>query len=130
MEADPGSGALASGNVAELVKEGSPWFLGMIVTVAQIKTLMCLKFCWVLSAEVVYLSCKNFSEDICKFLFSCYFSLQKVVLFNNSLFWSIIHSTRGFTIFVIIIEETSSIKNKSHVCFCELINRQMWAFTH
>lgn len=75
LEAEPGFEALASGNVAELVK-ASLGFLGMRVIVAQIKFLMCLKFCLRLSAEVVYPSCKKSGVDICKCLFSCYFSLN------------------------------------------------------
>lgn len=103
MEAEPGSEALASGNVAELVK-ASLGFLGMRVTVAQIKFLMCLKFCLRLSAEVVYPSGKKSGVDICKYLFSCYFSLNEIVLFDDSLSWSIIHSNSGLNIFLIIVE--------------------------
>lgn len=86
MEAEPGSEVLASRNVAELVK-ASLGFLGMRVTDAQIKFLMCLKFCLRLSAEVVYPSCKKFGVDSCKYLFSCYFSLNEIVLLNDSLSW-------------------------------------------
>lgn len=98
IETEPGSGALVSENAAELVKEVSLWFLGMIVTVAQIQFPVCMKFCWMLRAEgfflllFFYLSCKNFSEDIGKYLFLYYFSFKKTVLLNDSLSWTIYHS--------------------------------------
>lgn len=116
--------------MAELVKEGSPWFPGMIGTVAHIKALVYLKFCWMLSAQVVYLSCKIFGENICKYLFSCYLRLQKVVLFNDPLSWSIIHRIRGFNYLCNCYTKPPSIKKKTNVSFCEIINRQMGVFTH
>lgn len=69
------------------------------------------------------MSCKNFSEDICKHLFSCYFRLQKVLLLNESLSWSIIHSSSTLDIFLIVREETSAMKNKSNLCFCGIISK-------
>lgn len=32
--------------------------------------------------------------------------------------------------FVVIVEVTSAMKNNSNVCFCEIIHRQMCAFTY
>lgn len=125
LEGEPGSEVLVSGNVAKLFKEVSFWFLGIIVPAAQIKTFMCFKLCWMVSTEVLYLPWKNFGEDICKHLFSCYFRLQKILLLNDSLSWSIIHSTSALDIFVIVIEETSAIKNKSSLHFCGIIGKCM-----
>ena len=57
------------------------------------------------------------------------------ILASRKLFYSMIHYPGvSFTVleatFVVTVEVTSAMKNNSNVCFCEIIHRQMCAFTY